>query len=1610
MGVKGLWSIVSPAGIRVNPEIFTGKRIAIDVSIWLYELTYANNLKVLKNNSFDNLSIFNDLWIDFSQNMNNEIKTDNLKKAHLYFFFLRICKLLYYNIRPIFIFDGNPPELKKKTIFQRNLKKRNYEEKFRKTAEKLIYNYYQRTLLKSLKNKKNISNKKKDNEKRVLLHKKEVSNRLKNNSLDSCGIIDNDNSLSNIVEKVGNLTISMKDVLNFCNDDLDKIENKVLMITNSNTISDENNKNEGLDENELINNDKKEKYITNNKCEDISKEYIINDEDDNESDSIGDDEEKSTIKKNDINNLDNKINEEIVRKKHIAKKKYYENIPQNFKGFLSMRRPVDIIDISNYNTDILEYTQKYQHIGEKYNNVYKEDALLKDDFNSSNNYNLVSKNEKKNNSEDIEYIPSSNDDFFLLEDKKDSTSKKNDKENESNTLYGMEVNRKDINILELPSNITSSNIFLDGKDEYKVYYINNEEIKIPLFKEINKDVFEKLPIKLQYQILQDIKEEWYADNRIKAIKSKDDMDVFSQVQLETYVRMIKTDFEIEKLKIKMAENIQNVEGELIINKELSKNLENLNVRDYNDIKKKKKKKKKYLNEILNNCYLNNKNNLYDLMINNEEEDEEKVKEKSNNIKEYNYNDKDTYENVEIKNNKMDKDVNRFEEEKKKFIKMEDDFKKDLLMDDKQIFGDDFFDLDDDNTNRDISNMKCIDKLNENHKEQIECIYIESSNEYELNKKYNASHWEKDDLKKIVNKNTKSKINYENGKIKSKLQKIEQKENEKSNFSSSDDFENCSVEEKKDINELVHIKKDMETHSNNNIELFKEYNKKGYNNLKINDTNELIKNINTDYYTNNKTYIKTNELEEKFTMENENHINMKNIKTNDTFNYQQRIKEDINFITKENEFKIINPKELNKDIQVKESLNNEILYDNIIYIEKNKNIEGSIDNCFSSYEYKNTLNYEDENILINKDKNILINEDENILINEDKNILINEDKNILINEDKNILINEDENILINEDKNILINEDKNILINEDKNILINEDKNILINEDKNILINEDENILINKDENTLNYEDENILINKDENTLNYEDKNILINEDENILINEDKNILINEDKNILNNKDKNILIDEYKNTLHDEDKNILIDEYKNTLHDEDKNILINENENIMKDMDKNTLINENENIMNKEDKNISKSEDKNNIDEIKKKGKINKIMSKQQINNILLNKCDLNKIEKENFFEQLLNNKEIMDKFSVQVEEKEKLKEDKNDEYAYYEYLEDNKIIDSYINKTNKENEELIKEFKRLKKNNIEINDEMNDDVKILLDFFGIPYIQSPCEAEAQCSYLNNKNYCDAIISDDSDVLVFNGKTVIKNFFNKKKTVEVYEKKIIEDKLGLYQEELINISLLCGCDYTTGVHGIGIVNALEIIKAFPTFEDLKKLKDIVSNPFREINEDEYSEEIKTFLNTHKNYKLNWIFPNNFPDREVYKCFKYPKVCTDIKKFQWNFPNINNICIFLNKTTNIPKEKIFNVLNPILQKYDIKIRSYQLKIEDFFPIIERKRKNINDLIDTVRENKKNKKKFNENMELDKNVSTLIDINPAGIIKSKRMTTALDYLKRRKSKKKK
>lgn len=126
---------------------------------------------------------------------------------------------------------------------------------------------------------------------------------------------------------------------------------------------------------------------------------------------------------------------------------------------------------------------------------------------------------------------------------------------------------------------------------------------------------------------------------------------------------------------------------------------------------------------------------------------------------------------------------------------------------------------------------------------------------------------------------------------------------------------------------------------------------------------------------------------------------------------------------------------------------------------------------------------------------------------------------------------------------------------------------------------------------------------------------------------------------------------------------------------------------------------------------------------------------------------------------------------------------------------------------------LNRERNKLERIGTSITKSMTQDCKELLRLFGIPYVEAIQEAEAQCAYLNLVDLTDGTITDDSDILLFGGKTIYKNFFVQKKIVMEFKQESIEDKFHLDRKKMIQLAMLVGSDYTLGVNGIGAVTAL-----------------------------------------------------------------------------------------------------------------------------------------------------------------------------------------------------
>ncbi|KAA0202148.1 hypothetical protein HAZT_HAZT009805 [Hyalella azteca] len=112
MGVKGLWRLIEEAGTPVPLESLENKVLAVDVSIWLHQAVRGFR----------------------------GIGGETVANAHLLTLFHRICKLLYFGIKPVFVFDGGVPHLKKQTQSLRRVRREAAANRADRIRERLLNN------------------------------------------------------------------------------------------------------------------------------------------------------------------------------------------------------------------------------------------------------------------------------------------------------------------------------------------------------------------------------------------------------------------------------------------------------------------------------------------------------------------------------------------------------------------------------------------------------------------------------------------------------------------------------------------------------------------------------------------------------------------------------------------------------------------------------------------------------------------------------------------------------------------------------------------------------------------------------------------------------------------------------------------------------------------------------------------------------------------------------------------------------------------------------------------------------------------------------------------------------------------------------------------------------------------------------------------------------------------------------------------------------------------------------------------------------------------------------------------------------------------------------
>ena len=267
-------------------------------------------------------------------------------------------------------------------------------------------------------------------------------------------------------------------------------------------------------------------------------------------------------------------------------------------------------------------------------------------------------------------------------------------------------------------------------------------------------------------------------------------------------------------------------------------------------------------------------------------------------------------------------------------------------------------------------------------------------------------------------------------------------------------------------------------------------------------------------------------------------------------------------------------------------------------------------------------------------------------------------------------------------------------------------------------------------------------------------------------------------------------------------------------------------------------------------------------------------------------------------------------------------------------------------------EDLRHSYAKTQRDSDVVTPEMITEVHELLRLFGIPYIVAPGEAEAQCAFLNRAGLVDAVVTVDSDVFLFGAKTVYRNLFDPKKYVEKYETAEFQRSLGLSREDLVFLALLLGSDYTEGIVGIGIVNAIEILSVYPHLSDLKEFKDwcfansietqpvLPSDPSPE-QQKEY--DLKSFKFKHRKIRRNWEIPDSFPEQNVIDAYLKPNVDNSLEPFEWGLPDIPNLTLFCRSRLGIEAEQLKERLDMVM-KHQVSTTK-QTRLDKYFVMPEK-----------------------------------------------------------------
>ncbi|KAI9262034.1 DNA-repair protein rad2 [Sporodiniella umbellata] len=218
---------------------------------------------------------------------------------------------------------------------------------------------------------------------------------------------------------------------------------------------------------------------------------------------------------------------------------------------------------------------------------------------------------------------------------------------------------------------------------------------------------------------------------------------------------------------------------------------------------------------------------------------------------------------------------------------------------------------------------------------------------------------------------------------------------------------------------------------------------------------------------------------------------------------------------------------------------------------------------------------------------------------------------------------------------------------------------------------------------------------------------------------------------------------------------------------------------------------------------------------------------------------------------------------------------------------------------------------------VKVTREHNDECKRLLKAMGIPYVEAPCEAEAQCAELAKGGKVYAAASEDMDTITFGAPVLLRHLTyseaRKMPIEEVHYDKVLGG-MEFSDKQFIDLCILLGCDYTETIKGVGPKNAFSMIKEHKSIEEALK---------------------------HVTPRIQAGIPSDWNYDDARALFAKPEVIPASEvELSWNAPDIDAVLDFMVNEKGFSADRI----RKGCEKLEANLKkATQTRVEDFFKAV-------------------------------------------------------------------